>query len=173
MKKYFGKMLVAVLLVVAMAAAAQAADLAQTHETKNGISVKYPANWQVMENAQGPTTMVMLMDPATPGFSVVVTVTDGIPEGSMDMTEEQAKAAFSQMGSDFKMIKFEQAKLAGRDGKLMEYSLKVNNVPVQNRQIMCSVGTKGVVVTSSFAEQANTADLHKVVEAIEGSVVVK
>ena len=173
MVRQFGRVFLAVLFVAAMGVAVQAADLAQTHEMKNGVSVKYPAGWQVTENAQGPTAALIMTDPSAPGFGVVVTATDGVPEGSMTMTEEQVKAAFSQMGTDFKMITYGKAKLAGKDATLMEYSFKVNDVPMQNRQIMGNVGTKGIVVTASFADQSKLAEFHKIVEAIEGSIAVK
>lgn len=173
MRKHFGKIFLTVLLVTVMAMAAQAADLAQTHEMKNGVSVKYPAAWQVTENTQGPTTALIMMDPAAPGFGVVVTVTEGTPEGAMTMTEEQAKAAFSQMGSDFKMLTFEKTKLADKDATLMEYTFKANDIPMQNRQIMGSVGSKGIVITTSFVDMSKLDELHKIVEAVEGSLTVK
>ena len=172
-RKLFSALVFVTALTVVFTSAAAAADLAQVHTTKNGLSFKFPAGWTAMESAADKTIAVVLMDSAAPTFGMTVTVTEDVPAGSLDMTEEQAKEAFSQMGSDFKMIEYKKTKLAGGDAQLIEYSVKVNDLPMQNRQIMGTVGGKGVIVTTAFMDMGTVSGLHPIVEAIEASVALQ
>lgn len=177
MVKYFAKslpiFLLTLLLSLVFVPCAVAAELTQTHETKNGLSLNYPAGWNAVENAADQTVALALMNPAAPAFGMTITVTEGVPEGSMTMSEADAKAAFSQLGSDFKMLEYGKTKVAGQDATLIEYSFKANDIPMQNRQVMFTSGSKGIIVTSSFMDAGAVAELHKIVEAIESSITLK
>lgn len=173
MSKFSVKFCLAFLVVALLTSAAFAADLEKTYDLKGKFSFKHPASWTPMEQSAAPTTSVTMIDPAGQGFSFVAMLTEGVPADTPLMTKEQAEAAFSNMGSDFKMIEYGPVKIGGKDAILLEYSLNMNGMQTQNRQIMMLNGTDSIVFTSAFVNPANLAELHKIVEAVEASVEFK